>query len=110
MATAPVMRSFLNLCGKAATTACAFSAGTPAGTRAKFAALLHRLSKQPVTIGKPPQAFTYADTVSDVPPPGRQRLWQSAAVLLQQPVGGLGRETARRSRQAPRTSVRRSTA
>ena len=53
LATASVMRSFLNLCGKAATTACAFSAGTPAGTRAKFAALLHRLRKRPVTIGSP---------------------------------------------------------
>ena len=83
LATASVMRSFLNLCGKAATTACAFSAGTPAGTRAKFAALLHRLRKHPVTIGSPPQTFTYADTVSDVPPRDVSD-WQSAAVLLQQ--------------------------
>jgi pimeloyl-ACP methyl ester carboxylesterase len=83
LATASVMRSFLNLCGKAATPACAFSAGTPAGTRAKFAALLHHLRQQPVTIGNPHQTFTYADTVSDVPPRDVSD-WQSAAVLLQQ--------------------------
>src|SRR3984885_12509498 len=32
---AATMRGFLDLCGKAATSACAFSAGTPAATRAK---------------------------------------------------------------------------
>jgi pimeloyl-ACP methyl ester carboxylesterase len=44
LATAATMRAFLNLCGRATTAACAFSAGTPAATRAKFAALLHRLA------------------------------------------------------------------
>lgn len=83
LVTASVMRSFLNLCATAGTSACAFSAGTPAATRAKFTALLHRLRRQPVTIGSPPQAFTYADTVSDVPPRDVSD-WQSAAVLLQQ--------------------------
>jgi pimeloyl-ACP methyl ester carboxylesterase len=82
-ATASVMRSFLNLCGNAGTSACAFSAWTPAATRTKFAALLHRLQRHPVTIGNPPHAFTYADTVSDVPPRDVSD-WQSAAVLLQQ--------------------------
>ena len=34
-ASAETMRAFLDLCGKATTSACAFSAGTPAATRAK---------------------------------------------------------------------------
>ena len=63
---ASVMRSFLNLCGTASTTACAFSAGTPAATRAKFATLLGRLRNHPVTAGTPPQTFTYAATISEV--------------------------------------------
>ena len=63
-ASAATMRAFLDLCGKAATSACAFSAGTPAATRAKWAALLRRLCRHPVTIGTPPQAYTYADAVA----------------------------------------------
>lgn len=86
LAAASVMRSFLNLCGKASTSACAFSAGTPAATQAKYATLLHRLRSHPVTIGTPPQTFTYADTVNDVPLGyiAFVRDWQTAAGLLQQ--------------------------
>jgi pimeloyl-ACP methyl ester carboxylesterase len=84
-ASAAVMRAFLDLCGKTTTSACAFSAGTPAATRAKWAALLRRLRRHPVTIATPPQTYTYAiavtvqsallHTVSQ---------WPSAASLLQQ--------------------------
>lgn len=86
LATASVMRSFLNLCGKSATAACAFSAGIPAATRAKYATLLQRLRKHPVTIGTPPQTFTYADTINDVPLGylAFARDWPTAAGLLQQ--------------------------
>jgi pimeloyl-ACP methyl ester carboxylesterase len=86
LAAAAVTRSFLDLCGRASTAACAFSAGTPAATQAKYATLLHRLRRQPVTIGTPPQEFTYADTVNDVPLGDADfvRLWPSAAGLLQQ--------------------------
>jgi hypothetical protein len=66
LATAAVVRSFLNLCGQATTAACAFSAGTPAATQAKYATLLRRLREHPVTFGTPPQTFTYADVVSEV--------------------------------------------
>ena len=62
-ASAAMMRAFLDLCGKTATSACAFSAGTPAATRAKWATLLRRLRRHPVTIGTPPQTYTYADAV-----------------------------------------------
>jgi pimeloyl-ACP methyl ester carboxylesterase len=84
LATAATMRAFLNLCGQTTTTAaCAFSAGTPAATRAKFATLLRRLLRHPVTIGTLPQTFTYAGTLTDVPL-GTVSQWQAGAVLLQQ--------------------------
>src|ERR1700733_9501312 len=82
-ASAATMRAFLDLCGKAATSACAFSAGTPAATRAKWAALLRRLCRHPVTIGTPPQTYTYAEVVGSVPL-GTVSMWQSGARLLQQ--------------------------
>jgi TAP-like protein len=86
LATASVMRSFLNLCGKEPATACAFSAGTPAATRAKYTSLLQRLRKHAVSIGSPPQTFTYADTINDVPLGflAFAREWPAAAELLQQ--------------------------
>jgi len=86
LATAAVTRSFLNLCGQATTAACAFSAGTPAATQAKYATLLKRLRRQPVTIGTPPQTFTYADAINNVALGGVDFVstWPSAAGLLQQ--------------------------
>ena len=77
------MRAFLDLCGKATTSACAFSAGTPAATRAKWVVLLRRLCRHPVTIGTPPQTYTYAEVVGSVPL-GTVSMWQSGARLLQQ--------------------------
>jgi pimeloyl-ACP methyl ester carboxylesterase len=79
-ATAAVLRDFMDLCGKAATAACAFSAGTPAGTRAKFARLLHRLHQHPVTIGN--QTYTAFATANFVPV-GTVKQWQGGAKLLQ---------------------------
>jgi pimeloyl-ACP methyl ester carboxylesterase len=93
LASAATMRSFLDLCGKAATAACAFSAGTPAATTAKFGTLLHRLLLHPVTIGTPPQTYTYADVLAGVPLKTTREIgsgtafstgdWQSGAALLQ---------------------------
>jgi pimeloyl-ACP methyl ester carboxylesterase len=82
-ASAAAMRAFLDLCGKTTTSACAFSAGTPAATRAKWAALLRRLGRHPVTIGTPPQTYTYADAVVTVPLDTVSQ-WQSGASVLQQ--------------------------
>ena len=77
------LRSFLSQCGAVHATACAFSAGTPAATQAKFAQLLQRLRQHPVTIGTPPQTFTYADALTGVPLATVSQ-WQAGAVLLQQ--------------------------
>jgi pimeloyl-ACP methyl ester carboxylesterase len=82
-ASAAVMRAFLDLCGKTTTSACAFSAGTPAATRSKWARLLRRLRRHPVTIGTPPQTYTYATVVPSVPL-AEVSLWPSGASLLQQ--------------------------
>jgi pimeloyl-ACP methyl ester carboxylesterase len=82
-ANAAGLTAFLNLCGQATTAACAFSAGTPAATRAKWHTLLRRLTAHPVTAGSPPQTFTYADAflVADL---GDVSAWQQGAVQLQQ--------------------------
>lgn len=82
-ANAAGMTAFLNLCGQAARTRCAFSAGTPAGTRAKWNTLLRRLTAHPVTVGSPPQTFTYADAFGVVDL-GDVTAWQQGAVQLQQ--------------------------
>jgi pimeloyl-ACP methyl ester carboxylesterase len=83
LASAASMRAFLDLCGTAAASACAFSAGTPAATRAKFSTLLHRLRRRPVTVGTPPQTYTYADAVTAVPL-GTVSQWAAGGALLEQ--------------------------
>jgi pimeloyl-ACP methyl ester carboxylesterase len=82
-ANAAGLTAFLNLCGQATTAACAFSAGTPAATRAKWSTLLRRLTAHPVTAGSPPQTFSYAGAfaVADL---GDVSAWQQGAVQLQQ--------------------------
>ena len=66
LGSAETLRDFLHLCGQAPAKSCAFSAGTPAATSAKFGTLLRRLRRHPVTIGSPPQTFTYATTAVTV--------------------------------------------
>ncbi len=63
-AAARALAAFLRICGQRSTQACAFSAGTPAATRAKWAALLARLRKAPITLGG--TAYTYAEVVTEV--------------------------------------------
>jgi pimeloyl-ACP methyl ester carboxylesterase len=82
-ASAEVMRDFLDLCGSTSTARCAFSAGSPAATTAKFAALLARLDQHPVTAGTPPQTYSYAAAVASVPV-ATVATWQQGARLLQQ--------------------------
>jgi pimeloyl-ACP methyl ester carboxylesterase len=82
-AAAAAMTDFLTLCGHATTAACAFSAGTPAATRAKWQTLLHRLTNRPVTIGNPPQTVTYADAFAAVDLDD-VTVWPAGAVQLQE--------------------------
>jgi pimeloyl-ACP methyl ester carboxylesterase len=80
-AAAAQARAFLSLCGKQATSACAFSAGSAAATEAKFATLLSRLRAHPVNIAG--QTFGYAAPFAIVPP-NDVSSWQPAAARLQQ--------------------------
>jgi pimeloyl-ACP methyl ester carboxylesterase len=82
-ATQAVMTAFLNLCGQASTTACAFSVGTPAATTAKWNMLLRLVSRHPVNLG-PQGTYTYADVVEAASNLGLVDQWQPDAVLLQQ--------------------------
>jgi pimeloyl-ACP methyl ester carboxylesterase len=82
-ASAQVMRDFLDLCGSTSTARCAFSAGSPAATTAKFATLLTRLEQHPVTAGTPPQTYTYAAVVASLPLDSVAG-WQQGARQLQQ--------------------------
>jgi hypothetical protein len=78
------MNDFLTLCGKAPATGCAFSAGTPAATTAKWETLLRLASKHPVNLGAQlGGTYTYADVVSSVGLASVSQ-WKSSAVLLQQ--------------------------
>jgi pimeloyl-ACP methyl ester carboxylesterase len=75
---ARTLNAFLDLCG-ADTADCAFSAGSPAATRAKYAALLQRLQR-PARSAK----VTYAETVSTTGTYlGTKAAWPSLAKLLQ---------------------------
>ncbi|TCO52972.1 alpha/beta hydrolase [Actinocrispum wychmicini] len=49
-AAAAALDTFLDLCGRATTSSCAFSAGSSAATHAKYTALLDRLDRHPVTL------------------------------------------------------------
>lgn len=79
LGSADTLEQFLKLCGQAPTSRCAFSAGSPEATRAKFSDLMQRLQRHPV--GK----WTYARTVTEL----RQDLyfvhpgWTTSAERLQ---------------------------
>src|SRR5262245_27496640 len=104
-ANAANMRAFLRLCGQTTTTACAFSAGTPSATQAKWQTLLRRLRRHPVTAGDPPRTYTYADAIESVPL-STVSAWQQGARLLQQ----LWAASARRSTATPAATAGRTAA
>jgi TAP-like protein len=64
VATSRTLRAFLGLCGRVPASRCAFSAGTPAATRAKFGTLLARLRRHPVTVSH--TTWTYGGTLAAV--------------------------------------------
>ena len=58
--SAATLNAFLDLCGRAPASSCAFSAGSPAATRARLATLLNRLARHPVTMA----GTTYTKSVA----------------------------------------------
>jgi pimeloyl-ACP methyl ester carboxylesterase len=92
--TSATLARFLDLCGAATVSRCAFSAGDPAATHAKFDTLLTRLRAKPVTISGPngPIPYTYTGTVGGIvgilyttQPAGLRGFpgWAAGAKLLQ---------------------------
>jgi pimeloyl-ACP methyl ester carboxylesterase len=61
---AKTLAAFLDICGQRSTRQCAFSAGSPAATTAKWDALLARLRQAPITVGG--TAITYTDLLTDI--------------------------------------------
>ncbi len=63
--TTKTLGDFLTMCGTVGTNRCAFSAGSPAATHAKFLSLMARLQTGPVYLGA--RAFTYSDFLGQIP-------------------------------------------
>jgi pimeloyl-ACP methyl ester carboxylesterase len=119
LGSAKTLNAFLDLCGRASTDQCAFSAGSTAATQVKWATLLQRLRAQPVTLDN--MTVTYAALVSAMstwlfttePQPGFSG-WATAAGVLEAlwerstPGGALTAATP--AAAAPFTAGRRASA
>ena len=87
--SAAALHAFLDLCGRAPARSCAFSAGRPAATSARFTTLLRRLTRHPVTIsGTTYTRAVAADTVVDglyqaLPIPHLTGGWSDLATALE---------------------------
>lgn len=87
--SAATLRVFLKLCGQAPVTSCAFSAGSPAATTAKFNTLLNDLAAHPITVNgqQITMSLVVAATVSYLyetqPIPGLAPGWTGLATVLQ---------------------------
>jgi pimeloyl-ACP methyl ester carboxylesterase len=97
-ASAAQARAFLRLCGEQPAAKCAFSAGSPAATEAKFSALLSRLQAHPVTVAG--QTFRYPAAFSVIPPSDLSS-WSSTASQLQQLWLAAGEGAVSAPRPAP---------
>jgi pimeloyl-ACP methyl ester carboxylesterase len=92
---ARALTAFLTICGERSTRQCAFSAGTPAKTTAKWKALLARLKQEPITLNGTLVSYTgLLDDIGsalDVVQPhsspvtgGSIQGWSGAAAALQE--------------------------
>jgi hypothetical protein len=84
-AAASEFDAFLRLCGQQNTQACAFSAGNPTATKAKWDALLAHVKREPITVGS--TTYTYAAVVNLVAGSGALdsvTAWPALAEDLQQ--------------------------
>jgi pimeloyl-ACP methyl ester carboxylesterase len=82
-ASEATLQAFLRLCGQATTKECAFSAGSPAATTAKWNTLLRLASEHPINLGTQRGSFTYADVIYTVNV-GSVGQWQSDAAQLEE--------------------------
>ncbi|HEX4221839.1 MAG TPA: alpha/beta hydrolase [Pseudonocardiaceae bacterium] len=87
--SADTLNAFLTLCGQAAATSCAFSAGGPAATITKFQTLLDKLTAHPVTFDGQLVTMAFAVSVAMTalydtqPMRGVAAGWTGVATLLQ---------------------------
>jgi pimeloyl-ACP methyl ester carboxylesterase len=87
--SAAALNAFLDLCGRAPASSCAFSAGRPAATRARFATLLDRLARHPVAVAGTTYTRAVAvDTVVNglyqaLPIPNLTGGWSDLAAVLE---------------------------
>jgi pimeloyl-ACP methyl ester carboxylesterase len=105
---AETLRAFLDLCGRAATADCAFSAGSPEATQAKWSTLLARLRSQPVRLDAGSEPTTYAALVFQVIA-GLYRVdpgWTTTAELIQS-AWAASEASARASTPGPTASPMR---
>ena len=82
---AETLGAFLDLCGRAGTAGCAFSAGSPEATQAKWTTLLERVRSQPVSLGTAPEPMSYGELALRVIA-GLYRVdpgWTATAELMQ---------------------------
>jgi pimeloyl-ACP methyl ester carboxylesterase len=102
-ASEATMTAFLDLCGNASASACAFSAGTPAATIAKWNTLLRLVSQHPINLGSQ-GTYTYAAVVYSVNV-AEVAQWQGNAALLQQLwIAATDSQPARSPSPAPTSS------
>jgi pimeloyl-ACP methyl ester carboxylesterase len=113
---AQTLEAFLSICGQRSTQDCAFSAGSPAATTAKWDALLARLRQGPITIDG--TAVTYTGLLGDVSDAldivqphaspvtdGSIQGWSGAAAALQELWDARNAKTASSPAPAPSASV-----
>jgi pimeloyl-ACP methyl ester carboxylesterase len=86
--TAKTLNAFFKLCGQASTDQCAFSAGSPAATKAKWNTLLDNIQASPITIGDLTYDYNLVVTTTilwlyDVLPGPFGPGWQVLANLLE---------------------------
>jgi pimeloyl-ACP methyl ester carboxylesterase len=107
-AAAKEFDSFLRLCGQHSTQACAFSAGSPAATRAKWDALLARAKRAPIIVGG--TAYNYAAVLNLVAGSGDLDFviaWPTLAEALQQGWLASSGKAGARPATAPAATVTR---
>ena len=107
IAAAKEFDSFLRLCGQHSTQACAFSAGSPTATKAKWDALLARVKRAPINVAG--AAYNYAAILNLVSGDAIDFVtaWPALAEALQQGWLASSQEASPRPATAPAATVTR---
>ena len=107
IASAKEFDSFLRLCGRQSAQACAFSAGNPTATKAKWDALLARVKRTPIIVGS--TTYNYAAILSLVAGSGNARHRDVLAGAGRSSPAGLAGSSQKRGRPPPAAPAARVT-